>query len=327
MNKRALEKTLETIMSQPTAPFHEYHVRGAIQAALKGVKGVKLMQDSFGNLIAHYKKGRAKAKWALGAHMDHPGWVRTKDGGSVFLGGVPESYRAENMDKIVWHGGFGVWDVPTFERWNGSVVARACDDLAGCAIAVTVIQEMARRQLDGNFYALFTRAEEVGFVGIHRMLEEGAFPADVTFLCLETSAMVEGAKKDGGPVIRVGDRLSSFTNEAVAALESTAKEHKIDCQRLLLDRGACEASAVMAHGLPACGISLLLENYHNCGPGNTILPEKIEVEDVARAVKLVLSLLGAPPPLPAGKKLLDRVRSLDAQNALHEAAAREFWPK
>lgn len=327
MNKRALEKSLQEIMSQPTAPFHEYHVRGAIQKALKGIKGVRLMQDSFGNLIAHYKKGRAKANWALGAHMDHPGWVRTKDGGSVFLGGVPEAYRAENMDKIVWHGPFGVWDVPAFERWNGSVVARACDDLAGCVIAVTVLQEMARREAVGNFYALFTRAEEVGFVGIHRMLDEGAFPADVTFLCLETSAMVDGAKKDGGPVIRVGDRLSSFTNDAVGALEATAKEHDIGCQRLLLDRGACEASAVMAHGLPACGISLLLENYHNCGPGTTIMPEKIEVEDVVRTVKLVLSLLGAPPPVTAGKKLLERVRALDAQNASHEAAARQFWPK
>ena len=55
MNKRALEGVLEAIVSQPTAPFHEYHVRAAIQEALKGIKEVGMVQDSFGNLIVHYK--------------------------------------------------------------------------------------------------------------------------------------------------------------------------------------------------------------------------------------------------------------------------------
>ncbi len=327
MNKRTLEKVLEEIMSQPTAPFHEYHVRGAIQKALKGIKEVRLMEDSFGNLVAHYKKGRAKAQWALGAHMDHPGWVRTKGGGCEFLGGVPEAYRAANMDKIAWHGAFGTWDLPAYERWNGSVVARACDDLAGCAIAVSVLQELSRREIQANVYAIFTRAEEVGFVGIYRMLKEGAFPPDVTFLCLETSAMVDSARKDGGPVIRVGDRLSSFDHHATSTLEATAKEHDIPCQRLLLDKGACEASAVLAHGLPACGISVLLENYHNCGPGTNILPEKVEVEDISRVVKLLLALLGAPAVASPARKLMGRMRELDEKNAAHQATAQEFWPK
>ena len=327
MNKRTLEKVLEDIMSQPTAPFHEYHVRGAIQKALSGIKEIRLMEDSFGNLIAHYKKGRAKPKWAFGAHMDHPGWVRTPGGGREFLGGVPESYRAANLDKVTWFGGFGMWDLPAYERWNGSVVSRACDDLAGCAIAVAVMQELARREIEANVFALFTRAEEVGFVGIHRMLEEGAYPADVTFISLETSAMVEGAKRDGGPVIRVGDRLSSFLNDAVGRLDATAREHAIPCQRLLLDKGACEASAVLAHGLPAAGISILLENYHNCGPGTAIMAEKVELEDIARVVKLLLALVGAPVVAAPADKLLARMKELDSHNAIHEAAARASWPK
>lgn len=327
MNKRTLEKVLEDIMSQPTAPFHEYHVRGAIQKALSGIKEIRLMEDSFGNLIAHYKKGRAKPKWAFGAHMDHPGWVRTPGGGREFLGGVPDDYLAANMDKVAWFGTFGMWNLPAYERWNGSVVARACDDLAGCAIAVAVFQELARREIEANVYALFTRAEEVGFLGIHRMLEEGAYPADVTFISLETSAMVDGAKRDGGPVIRVGDRLSSFLNEAVGLLDAAAKEHAIPCQRLLLDKGACEASAVQAHGLPAAGISILLENYHNCGPDTTILPEKVALDDIDRVVKLLLALVGAPPATSPARKLLDRIKELDRNNALHEAAARASWPR
>ena len=48
------------------------------------------ISNDFGNIIAHYKKGRSKPQLAFGAHMDHPGWVRTKKEGEVFLGWVPE---------------------------------------------------------------------------------------------------------------------------------------------------------------------------------------------------------------------------------------------
>ena len=325
MNKRSIEMVLETIVSQPTAPFHEYHVRAAIQESLKGIKEVKLMQDSFGNLIAHYKKGRAKLRWALGSHMDHPGWVRTRGGGCEFLGGVPESYRAANMERIKWIGEFGMWDLPAYERWNGSVIGRACDDLVGCAIQVAVIQEMARRAAAGNFYALFTRAEEVGFVGMTKLLEEGAFPEGATFLCLETSAPVEGAKKGGGPVLRVGDRLSIFDQKASAAIEAVARAHQIPLQRLLLDRGACEASAVQAYGIPAAGISLLLENYHNCGEGTKIEPEKIEVEDAVNLVKLLVTLLAHDPEPDSYTKLKERVGELIKKNAPHEKHAQSLW--
>jgi endoglucanase len=325
MNKRSLEEVLEAIVSQPTAPFHEYHVRAAIQKQLAGVKGVKMMEDSFGNLIVRYKRGRSKPRWALGAHMDHPGWVRTKGGGCEFLGGVPEAYRAANMDRIQWFDAFGVWDIPAYERWNGSVIGRACDDLVGCSILVSVLREMSKRETNAHFYALFTRAEEVGFLGISKMLEEGAFPADVSFLSLETSAAVEGAVKDGGPIIRVGDRLSVFDQAATAELEAVAQTHKIPFQRLLLDRGACEASAVQAHGIPSTGLSVLLENYHNCGEGSQIVPEKVEVDDIFHVVKLLLALVGEGPQPDLYKKLRARIGDLNKKHAVHERGSRHAW--
>jgi putative aminopeptidase FrvX len=326
MNKRTLEAVLETIMSQPTAPFHEYHVRAAIQAALKGVAGVKCTVDAHGNLIARYKKGRGKARWALGAHMDHPGWVRTRGGGREFLGGVPEAVRMANVDRVAWFGEFGMWDLPAYERWNGSVISRACDDLAGCAIQVAVLQEIARRELPGDFYALFTRAEEVGFLGITRMIELGSFPENVTFLSLETSAPVEGAKPGAGPVLRVGDRLSVFDHRATAAIESIAKAHHLPFQRLLLDRGACEASAVQAHGIPAAALSILLENYHNIGPGNSIAAEKIEVEDAFHLARLLVAILTTAEPPDAYASLRERVGDLARRHQPHEQFAEKCWP-
>ncbi|NNE90016.1 MAG: hypothetical protein HKN23_00065, partial [Verrucomicrobiales bacterium] len=90
IHHQTLVGLLREIQSTPTAPFHEYHVARAIRRRLKGLKNVSVTEDGFGNLIAEYKKGRSKPHLAFAAHMDHPGWVRTKAGGEEFLGGVPK---------------------------------------------------------------------------------------------------------------------------------------------------------------------------------------------------------------------------------------------
>lgn len=326
MNKRSLESVLEAILSQPTAPFHEYHVRAAIVAALKGLKGVKMTTDPFGNLLVRYKKGRAKARWVVGAHMDHPGWVRARNGGFVFLGGVPEAYRTENQDQIDWHGAFGVWRLPAYERYNGSVVARACDDLVGCAVLVAVIQDLCKREAVADFHALFTRAEEVGFVGMKHFLESGLYPEGAAFISLETSAVVPGVEKGAGPVVRVGDRISVFDHGISGSLEVVAAAHKIPVQRQLLDRGSCEASAVLAHGIPAGGLSILLENYHNCGPGTRIASEVVAVEDVLNAARLLTAMaVDAPDPEAPAKRMRARLEDLAARSAVHAQDAVDAW--
>ena len=108
-------------------------------------------------------------------------------------------------------------------------------------------------------------------------------------------------------------------------IESVAKAHHIPCQRLLLDRGACEASAVQAHGLPAAGLSILLTHYHNCGEGNRLEPEKIEIEDALNLVKLLVALLAGDPPPDPHARLRDRIGELAKKHAVHEQQARAAW--
>jgi putative aminopeptidase FrvX len=89
-----LNNILKRLLKQPTAPFHEYHVRAEIEALLKDCRHVKLKRDKFGNLLATYKNGKSKSKptWVLAAHMDHPAFVKpagsTKRDEWDFLGGV-----------------------------------------------------------------------------------------------------------------------------------------------------------------------------------------------------------------------------------------------
>lgn len=69
--RRALA-VLESVLTQPTAPFHERLVRGALVRALEAA-GVPWAVDAAGNLVARYKRGRASPV-AFTAHMDHPGF-------------------------------------------------------------------------------------------------------------------------------------------------------------------------------------------------------------------------------------------------------------
>ncbi|MBI3299058.1 MAG: M20/M25/M40 family metallo-hydrolase [Elusimicrobia bacterium] len=63
---------LESVLVQPTAPFHERRVRAALAAALDAA-GVPWNVDAAGNLVARYRKGSARPV-AFTAHMDHPGF-------------------------------------------------------------------------------------------------------------------------------------------------------------------------------------------------------------------------------------------------------------
>ena len=82
-NKERLTAIVQTILREPTAPFHEALVREAVAGLLRPLVGVTLREDRFGNLIAHYGgAGEATGmRYAFCAHMDHPGWVRPEPTG------------------------------------------------------------------------------------------------------------------------------------------------------------------------------------------------------------------------------------------------------
>ena len=65
---------------------------------------------------------------------------------------------------------------------------------------------------------LFTRAEEVGFIGAIGATKSGIIPKRSTLLCLENSKSFAESPIGGGPIIRLGDRLSTFDPELNAKL-------------------------------------------------------------------------------------------------------------
>ncbi|MBI1865411.1 MAG: hypothetical protein HYR98_06775, partial [Nitrospirae bacterium] len=146
---------------------------------------------------------------------------------------------------------------------------RAADDLVGVfALVWTAIDVFSpRKRSSPPFVGLLTRAEEVGFIGAIAHFELGWLArAGRPILCvsLETSRTLPGAKIGRGPVVRLGDRQTVFNPGGTAVLSIVAdktlgKNH----QRRIMDAGTCEATAALAFGFPAVGISVPLGNYHN----------------------------------------------------------------
>jgi hypothetical protein len=83
-------------------------------------------------------------------------------------------------------------------------------------------------------------------------------------ISLEASRHGPGARLGGGPVVRLGDRQGPFAPDGSRRLDAIATRLlQGRYQRRLMDGGSCEASAMLAHGLPTAGLALPLGNYHN----------------------------------------------------------------
>jgi len=314
MQSDALFDIIRSILAQPTAPFHEDAVRAEILIQLAQCSHVSAERDDFGNVVAQYRRGHGEARFAFAAHMDHPGYVFDPAAGegaetaeksaaisgapvsSAFLGGVPREYREKNPPTRDF-GAFAMWDLPACEVREGRVYSRACDDLIGCAAIVALFRELEEREAEACVYGLFTRAEEVGFVGAIRLAQSGVVPRTVTVISLETSSEKGGPAKMGeGVVVRVGDKTSIFDAAATATLVQFAKAAEVPAQRCLMSGGTCEGTAYQLYGYRCGALCVALGNYHNCGPDTQIAPEFVSLEDVSGMVRLMAHAAIAPEP-------------------------------
>ena len=342
---------LRTILREPTAPFHEHRVRSALRSILEEA-GIPCRLDASGNLTARYRRGKAFSL-SLTAHMDHPGFellsVRGEKASARWNGQVPP-FDLRGLKLALWSDGprgrlgtalvlrgdgrlkppkasllelrvppgaepgdFGHAQLPPFRLSRGLIHSKALDDTAGCAAVASCLAHLARKRLDADVFALFTRAEEVGFHGALGAIKNRTLPGGRPVLVLECSKAMPGAEQGKGPVIRVGDKASGFDPDTVAACVETAGKLAASrpgfrVQRRLMDGGTCEASAFGLLGRRSLCIALPLGNYHNAGPRG-VAPEFIESEDFLGAVDLLcaFAVLGLDPA-GARKRLSRRLQ-------------------
>jgi endoglucanase len=151
---------------------------------------------------------------------------------------------------------------------NGLLYTYACDDLAAVAAALSAMDLLRMRAGMSHVGLLFTRAEEVGFVGALAACKARSIPKRARLICLENSRSFTESPIGEGPIVRVGDRMSVFepslTNDIALLMTEHQKTHKsFRWQRKLMPGGTCEATAFSTYGYRSTCLCLPLGNYHN----------------------------------------------------------------
>jgi endoglucanase len=205
----------------------------------------------------------------------------------------------------------GMWDFPDPVIRGRQLHARACDDLAGASAMLCAIEELCRSKRPCDAYFLFTRAEEVGFIGAIAACRLKTIPKRCFVVAMETSSELPNAKMGDGPILRVGDRASAFTHAATAYCHRIARDlqrsdKRFTYQRKLMDGGTCESSAFCRLGYEATGLCVALGNYHNVNTKRKKLsPEYIDLGDFAGVVKWFVELARSPYPYDGRDAVLD----------------------
>lgn len=240
-------------------------------------------------------------------------------------------------------GTIGIWDLPDAkvvdDEFGGVLHTNACDDLAAVVAALAAIDELALLKADGNdigdIRVLFTRSEEVGFIGAIGASRDGFMPKGSRIIALENSRAFPDSPIHGGPIVRVGDRISIFSPELTGAVAKVAERiaggpaaptasqkmsdmPKWKWQRKLMAGGACEASVYCAYGYCSTCVCLPLGNYHNMANladaqagthegAPRVGCEYIGLDDYAGMIDL---LIGCGINLPSSPGFVQRVEQL-----------------
>lgn len=287
------------------------------------------------------------------AHMDHPGFEAERMIGprrlrAIWRGGVaPEFFVGSRVRFFVdgrWvsgvirstrvtvdrgrkrvasamvsvaqaipSGAIGMWDLPDPRIREHRIFARGCDDVAGLAAVLAAFDELARGRGPVEVYALFTRAEEVGFAGAIAACRSGLIPRDARIVAVECSSVLPGVLMGGGPILRVGDRSAIFSPGLTTwcgrvAEELAGREPRFRFQRKLMDGGTCESAAFRELGYEATGLCIALGNYHNMDRSRRrIAAEFVDLRDFDALVRWFVELAVSKLPFDDRDPVLRRV--------------------
>ncbi len=255
-----------------------------------------------------------------------------------------DTYLCELESPAPWirPGMVATWDLPESRISGGLLHAPASDDLSGVAAALgaaDVLLSMGE-PLTQDVRLLFTRAEEIGFIGAIAACRDRWMPTGSRILMIENSRAFDDSPIGGGPIVRVGDRLSIFSPALTASVckraeflggpasagvairpTSTGAVPGWPWQRKLMAGGACESTAYQAYGYETTCLCLPLGNYHNMAnltsvqsggakPGDaTIAPEFIAIRDFDGLVDLLIACGVELPAAPSTQLLLDSLWS------------------
>ncbi len=346
---KGLEHWLREILPLPTAPFHEERVSERVQRFARE-RGLACRRDRAGNLLLEYRRpGAATSPVAFTCHMDHPGFevldCRGRQARLRLLGGVEEptlrgsrilihgaegAVRAEvrsvrmaadrrkehttlrvRCEAPVAPGDWGHFDLVPLSLAGGKIRSKALDNVLSVAIILALLDGLAAARRKAHVYGVFTVAEEVGFVGAMELARGRMLPRRVPLVVMETSRELPSFEIGGGPVVRVGDRISVYDDELTRWLSETAerlaeRDGDFRWQRALMPGGACEATLFQLAGWRAGALAIALANYHNMGAKGAAA-EWVDRRDAEQMLELLEALALRGPRPGRSEDLLRRL--------------------
>lgn len=329
-------KILKDLCSVPTAPYAEQRVIKWIEAFVANRPQLRLSRDGFQNLLIELPGRLRTPRLMFVAHMDHPGLVARRMIDSTrlqadFRGGVLSEYvrgakvrffddAIEISGKVisiepdpqrpsyprsavvrvktpVTPGSPGMFDQGAGRVKGSRFYSRVCDDLAGVASVLTMLDRLLKARARNTVAVLLTRAEEDGFIGaIASVLHPKLLRKSDRVISIECSAMQPHAPQGKGVVLRVGDRTSIFNSAFMYFIHQQAeklskRDKSFRFQRSLMPGGTCEATVFDAYGYITGAACVPLGNYHNMDRHqNRIGPEYVNVKDWENMVRLFVRL-------------------------------------
>ena len=222
-------------------------------------------------------------------------------------GKIPVIVDLAGVKEKIPAGSIGMWALPDAQVIGELFAARVCDDLAGLAACLCVLDELITRKSTCALTVLFTRAEEVGFAGAIAAVRSSAISEKISVIGLETSKALPHAPQGNGPIIRVGDRTSIFSSSLTRFITMRAgaiadQDAGFKFQRHLMDGGTCDTTVFSAFGCDAAAMCVALGNYHNMlqnqpagnmgipAAGPMIASETIHLGDFASLVRILVQI-------------------------------------
>lgn len=252
--------------------------------------------------ISAFWRGGVPPEYFIGAKVRfyvEGSWIK----GTIRATTLTEHMGRERVDRAyidvsreIPPGAIGMWDLPDPKIRGSRVHARACDDIAGASAMLCAIDALCTSRRTCEAYFLFTRAEEVGFIGAIAAAKNRTIPKKCFVVAMETSSERPNAKMGDGPILRVGDRASTFTPAVTAHCHRIARtiernDSRFIYQRKLMDGGTCESSAFCTLGYEATGLCIALGNYHNVdADAKKIGMEYVDLNDFDNVVKWFIEL-------------------------------------
>ncbi len=313
----------------PSVSGREQNIRKKISALIQPFCH-ELYTDALGNLIALKRAESPKSKIMLAAHMDEIGFMVTfiEDSGMIRIapvGGIsfsavsfssvisekgvkgvivpeegktkPECFYIDigarskkRAEALVSIGDFFV-ATPKLEKLTANrVCGRPLDDRIGCAVLLSVAEQLWTTDTEDDIYYTFCVQEEVGCRGS----KTAAFAIQPNIaLCLDVTATgdtVGASPMDctlgGGAAVKLRDSSVICSEALTKELCRIAQEKNIKYQREILLKGGTDTSSMQLAGKGAVAGALSIPTRYIHSPS-----ELCDIDDALACVSLTVEFI------------------------------------